>query len=269
MPFAVGLRRSLHARDRQLQSEFWRGDSLEEILGRDLLAVEDMAAGELITSILLLSEDGRRLTHGAAPSLPQSYREAIDGLEIGPSAGSCGTAAFTGQPVYVTDIAMDPLWDEYREIALAHGLRSCWSTPIRDPNGRLIATFAIYHRTAGSPTPGELEAIEMITAHVAQAILWAREAEILERRNGTPMGAPLKLISDNAITGDVPTDPFERLLQKAAKLELLAAQLEQQASDTDSVDSRAGVESLAECSRSLADAIRKQIESFERATRWQ
>ena len=128
MPFEAGLRQLLYVRDRQLASEFHRGDSLEEVLNRHLLTVERMAERELVTSILLLSADGRRLYHAAGPNLPQLYRQAIDGLEIGPTAGSCGTAAFLGRPIYVSDIASDPLWADYRHLALPHGLRSCWST---------------------------------------------------------------------------------------------------------------------------------------------
>src|SRR4030095_13694974 len=132
MPFARGLRQSLEIRCRQVPSELTSGESLEQVLDRHLLAVEQMGHGDLLTSILLLSPDGTRLSHGAAPNLPRTYREAIDGSEIGPRAGSCGTAAFLGKPVYVTDIATDPLWADYRHHALPHGLRSCWSTPIRD-----------------------------------------------------------------------------------------------------------------------------------------
>ena len=98
-----------------------RGDSLEDVLNRHLLTVEKMSDIEIMTSILLLSPDGKRLTHGAAPSLPGPYVEAIDGSEIGPVAGSCGTAAYLGRPVYVTDIATDPLWAAYRDLALPHG----------------------------------------------------------------------------------------------------------------------------------------------------
>src|SRR3982751_3165201 len=137
MPFAAGLRQSLYVRDCQLASEFTRGETLQDVLEKHLLAVEEMAESELITSILLLSPCGRRLSHGAGPSLPEAYREAIDGSEIGPSAGSCGTAAHFGRPVYVTDIASDPLWADYRDHAL--------------------------------------EAIDMIAGHVAQAIMKARE----------------------------------------------------------------------------------------------
>src|SRR5919107_4945498 len=162
MSFTAGLRQALDLRRSDVVSELSRGDSLEEILNRHLLTVERMSDREILTSILLLSPDGKRLTHGAAPSLPQPYREAIDGSEIGPSAGSCGTAAYLGRPVYVTDIATDPLWAAYRDLALPHGLRACWSTPIRHSGGDVMGTFAVYHRSLSSPTRDEIKSIEII-----------------------------------------------------------------------------------------------------------
>lgn len=174
MSFAIGLRHALQLRQNDVVAELRHGDSLEDILNKYLLAVEKMSDTELLTSILLVSPDGKQLSHGAAPSLPKAYCEAIDGSLIGPSAGSCGTAAYLGKPVYVTDIATDPLWAEFRDIALPHGLRSCWSTPIRNSDGSVMATFAIYHRNRSNPTRDELNAIEIIADHVARAITWFR-----------------------------------------------------------------------------------------------
>ena len=174
MSFATGLHQALELRQTDVVAELRNGDSLEDILDRHLLAVEGMSDDEILTSVLLLSTDGKHLQHGAAPTLPQPYREAIDGAAIGPKAGSCGTAAYLGRPVYVTDIATDPLWEDYRELALPHGLRSCWSTPIRNRDGELLGTFAIYHRSLSGPTRDELGAIDMITDKVAEVITSAR-----------------------------------------------------------------------------------------------
>ena len=170
MAFAHHLLDSLKDREREVGREFAAGASLETVLSRHLLTVERAAETEMLTSILLLDPDAMHLTHGAAPSLPKAYCDAIDGAAIGPSAGSCGTAAFTRRAVYVTDIATDPLWRDYREVALQHGLRACWSTPIFNDRGTVIGTFAVYHLTPRSPTPDEVEAIRIITDHVAQAI---------------------------------------------------------------------------------------------------
>src|ERR1700761_4805029 len=79
---------------------------------------------------------------------------AIDGLTIGPDAGSCGTAAYLGSPVVAEDIALDPRWADFRGLALRHGLRSCWSTPIRGQAGT-TGTFAVYHDRAHQPSPRE------------------------------------------------------------------------------------------------------------------
>lgn len=114
----------------------------------------------LLVSILLLDSSGRKLHRGAAPSLPESYSEKIDGIEIGASVGSCGTAVFCGHPIYVVDIDSDPLWSNYKELALSHGLRSCWSVPITSSNGACLGTFALYYQTIKNPTLEERQFID-------------------------------------------------------------------------------------------------------------
>ena len=233
MSFAAGLRHALDLRRSDVASELSRGDSLEDVLTKHLLVVEEMSDIEILTSILLLSPDGKHLTHGAAPSLPQPYREAIDGAEIGPSAGSCGTAAYLGQPVYVTDIATDPRWAAYKELALPHGLRSCWSTPIRHGDGSVMGTFAIYHRTLSGPTKDELNAIEIITDNVAQAITKARNP------NGRMHASDV-------------------LPRQVAALEALAAAISQQASTLDS-EGQEAIEAVVKDSRKLAEVVRRHL----------
>ncbi len=118
---------------------------LARVLESLCLKIEERSPG-LICSVLLLDNDGRTLRDGAAPSLPGSYRAAVDGTKIGPQAGSCGTAAYRQQPVVVTDIARDPLWADYRQLPLTHGLRACWSMPISSHDGTVLGTFACYYR---------------------------------------------------------------------------------------------------------------------------
>ncbi|HKW75888.1 MAG TPA: PAS domain S-box protein [Terriglobales bacterium] len=122
-----------------------------------------------LTSVLLLEKDGKHLRHGAAPSLPDAYNQVIDGIEIGPSVGSCGTAAFRGQRVIVTDIATDPLWKDFSSLALTHDLRACWSTPLV-AYGKILGTFAIYYRQPQNPTNEELEVLDRASRTAAVAI---------------------------------------------------------------------------------------------------
>src|SRR3984893_2110063 len=138
---------------------------LEEILEKLVQVVEGQFAG-LLCSVLLLDEDGQHLRHGAAPSLPGAYTKAIDGLCIGPKAGSCGTAMYRREPVVVTDILQDPLWEAYRDVAEPYGLRACWSTPILAHSGKALGSFAMYYREPRSPSSAETRALEMAT-HLA------------------------------------------------------------------------------------------------------
>jgi PAS domain S-box-containing protein len=142
-----------------------RDAPLEEILEKLVLAVEAQFAG-LLCSVLLLDEDGQHVRHGAAPSLPKAYTKAIDGLCIGPNAGSCGTAMYRREPVVVTDILQDPLWELYREVAKPYGLRACWSVPILAHSGKALGSFAMYYREPRSPGPVETRALELAT-HLA------------------------------------------------------------------------------------------------------
>ena len=131
-----------------------------------LLRVIEAEAGEMLCTILLVDPDGVHMRHGAAPSMPQEYVAAIDGLAIGPNEGSCGTAAFRREPVIVEDIATDPLWSSYKQFALPHGLRACWSTPIISSSNELLGTFAMYYRTVGRPSPAHLRYVQTAT-HIA------------------------------------------------------------------------------------------------------
>src|SRR5436309_5912126 len=165
----------LLAGEKRLLEMIARGDSRARILDALCRLVEELASGSL-SSILLLDPKTNQVRHGAAPSLPIKYTEAIDGLVIGPCAGSCGTAAYRAEQVIVSDIASDPLWANFRDLALAHGLRACWSTPILSSAGKVLGTFAIYYREPRRPTPQEHELIEQIT-HLASIALEREQAE--------------------------------------------------------------------------------------------
>ena len=143
---------------------------LPEILATICLTIEAQIEG-LLCSVLLLDEERQHLLHGAAPSLPQEYCEAIHGITIGPRVGSCGTAAFTGQPAIVDDVATNPNWAAFRELAyVRHGLRACWSTPVRAYDGEVIATFAMYYRTPKLPSLYERKLIDFSSHLVCIAV---------------------------------------------------------------------------------------------------
>jgi PAS domain S-box-containing protein len=144
-----------------------------------LLRVVEAQASELWSSILLLDREGTHVRHAAAPRLSERFRRAIDGSPIGERAGSCGTAAYRRETVIVEDVTTDPLWEDYRELAAAEGLRACWSTPIFDAQRTLLGTFALYFRQPGRPTAEHLALIDMATQTAAIAISRKREEEAL------------------------------------------------------------------------------------------
>lgn len=153
---------------------------LTEVLSSICLMIQDLSA-EARCSILLLDQDGLHLRHGAAPALPEAYIQAINGSRIGPSAGSCGTAAFLGRQVIVTNIAQDPLWADYRTLALSHGLQACWSTPIVSKAGTVLGTFALYYPTPQQPSEAELRLLEQATHLADIAIERTRAADALRQ----------------------------------------------------------------------------------------
>ncbi len=142
---------------------------LPKILEALCADIEKHYAG-MVCSVVMLDADGVTLRNGAAPGLPQEYRQAIDGVKIGPCVGSCGTALYRKQPVIVTDIATDPLWADYRQLALPYGLRACWSTPIPSQDGSMLGTFAIYYREPRTPDAEHLKLIAHATHLVALAV---------------------------------------------------------------------------------------------------
>lgn len=165
---------------RQLQNDLLelaiKERPLEEILDELVRAVEEHSSSGMMGSILLLDEERRRLRHGAAPSLPDAYNAAIDGIEIGPEVGSCGTAAYRGEAVFVTDIATDPLWKDFRDLAAEHGLASCWSTPIMGANGSVTGTFALYYDAPREPSETDLDLIDFIT-HTASLVISRKQTQ--------------------------------------------------------------------------------------------
>lgn len=154
-----------------------KGADLKATIDRLCHEIEALATG-LICSVLIVDQDG--IIHPlSAPSLPEAYSAAFDGLMIGPELGSCGSAAYLRKPVIVTDIATDPRWEEHKAAALALGLRACWSTPLFDENERVIGTFAFYYRELRGPNEVEREIVDACI-HLCSIAL-ARHDRVLDR----------------------------------------------------------------------------------------
>ena len=177
---------------------------LGEILKRLVLLIEAQSP-DMLCSVLLLSEDGEHIRHGAAPSLPEDYVAAIDGAPIGPRHGSCGTAMYRGEPVFVTDIFSDPLWEDYRALAEGSGLRACWSTPILSGRGKVLGSFAMYYKEPRIPTGDEAGLTEVATRiaglaieqHAAKEILARTQAELAQASHAATTSKAVASVADD------------------------------------------------------------------------
>lgn len=145
------------------------GASLEEVLGALVVNIEKQTAG-LIGSVLLLDESTQTIRHAAAPNLPETFIQAVNGLPIGPNVGSCGTAMHLNRLVVVDNIQTDPRWADYRELAQQHDLHACWSQPIVGADGRVIGAFALYYHQPCKPGDFELHLINTAAQLTALAI---------------------------------------------------------------------------------------------------
>ena len=140
-------------------------DSLEQIARLH----EALNPGALC-SLLLVDAERRHVLHGAAPSLPDEFNQAMHGQEIADARGSCGTAIWRRERVVVADIARHRFWTDYRDAALAHGLRACWSTPVLGSYEQVLGTFAVYYREVREPQPQEIASVDKMLAIAAIAI---------------------------------------------------------------------------------------------------
>ena len=166
----------------------------------------------LLCSILLLSTDGKRLTHGSAPSLPAFYVRALDGSAIGPYAGSCGAAASSGKPVVAEDLMTDPNWEPWRDLASRAGLRACWSHPILSADGHVLGTFALYRAEPGAPSAMDVELVRRSAGLAAIALERAQHHE--DRRLA-------KVVFEQSLEGIMVTDTDDRIIMVNRSFELL------------------------------------------------
>ncbi|NGZ83787.1 GAF domain-containing protein [Duganella sp. SAP-35] len=159
-----------------------RGAPLRQTLERLVLLIEAQLDGGFCT-VMLLNPDGVTVESAAGPSMPADYLAALNGLSIGPTAGSCGTAMHRKQTVVVGDILNDPLWASYREVALHYGLRACWSMPILLDQDTVLGSFAMYYKDVRSPTEDDRRLISAATHLAGIAIARTRrEDELLRHR---------------------------------------------------------------------------------------
>ncbi len=158
-----------------------KGAAVNDILDALCLSIETQCPGARC-SIMLLDDAGIHLRHASAPSLPERYIRAIDGVAIGPAAGSCGTAAHLAEQVIVADISVDPRWREYSEPALREGLHACWCTPIIAETGKVLGTFAVYAVQARSPSTREFRLIER-TIHLASITIIRSRNDLILRES--------------------------------------------------------------------------------------
>jgi two-component system sensor histidine kinase/response regulator len=184
---AVVVHSDISERKRSEQLQLQHNRILEKIAAEEPLnqtlediarSIESMADG-ILCSILLTDGTGTHLRHATAPSLPEEYNRAVDGLAIGPGVGSCGSAAYSGEAVIVDDILTHPYWRDFVALAAPLGLRACWSTPVFDAQRNLLGTLALYRRCPGAPTEWHRQLISMATDVASICISSARARSAL------------------------------------------------------------------------------------------
>jgi signal transduction histidine kinase/DNA-binding response OmpR family regulator len=165
--------------ERRLLELLASGASLKEVLDTLTRAIERISPGARCTVMLLDREERRYLLKGSGPSMPDEYLQAIDRLEIGPEVGACGSAAFRNETIVIEDISTDYRFAGVRDFVMSYGLRSCWSTPIRDSTGSVLGTFAMYHGYPATPRPEELRMTRAAAQLAGNAVERVRAEETL------------------------------------------------------------------------------------------
>jgi PAS domain S-box-containing protein len=250
---AMTAARRLQDAEHRILEMIASGAELPALLEAIALAMEEHAPPTL-ASVLLLDSEGRHVRTGAAPHLPEAYSRAIDGLPVGPRAGSCGTAVYERRAVFAQDIRTDPLWEDYRELAAQHGLRACWSTPILAIDGRVLGTFALYFREPRAPTVPDLELIAR-ASHLAGIAIERRQLEAQLR----DLSAHLESVREDERAG-IAREIHDELGQALTALKMDLAWLTRRISG----DSSASETTLLEKTRAMSQMTDEVIQQVRR-----
>jgi PAS domain S-box-containing protein len=167
--------------ERRVLEMIAKGYSLREVLNALTAAIERMAP-DCYCTVLLLDEEGKRLWEGSGGGLPAAYMQGVNGLEIGPEVGACGSAAFRNETTIIEDIANDHRFGPAKDFVMSFGLRACWSVPIRDSKQKVLGTFAMYHKQPAKPRDRDLRVVEA-GAHLAGNAIERLRAEEKLREN--------------------------------------------------------------------------------------
>ena len=167
------------ANEKRVLEKIASGAPLATVLDVLVRGVEAQSCDGMMCTVLVFDEAAQCLRHGAAPSMPAEYNRIVDGIRIGPCVGSCGSAAYKRERVFATDIATDPHWADYAELAATFGLGACCSTPVFSSDGALLGTVAMYYRHPHQPSEHDRELIRMATHLAGIVIERARAVEQL------------------------------------------------------------------------------------------
>ncbi len=236
---------------RQILEQVARNEPLQHILAGVVGMLETQIPGSRCS--LLLLRDGR-LYMGSAPSMPEVYSKGLEGLPIGPTAGSCGTACHFNRVVVVQDIATDPLWDGYRELALPHDLRACWSMPIPSSDGGVLGSFAVYQHRPCAPTAPELDFLTAASQLAAVAIEHRRLTDRLthQGQHDALTGLPNRLVLQDRLG-----QALVLALRKQHQVAVLFMDLDHFKQINDTLGHSHGDILLCEVARRLEGSIRK------------
>jgi PAS domain S-box-containing protein len=174
---------ALLARQKEVLEGIVEGVPLPGVLERLCALVEEQSEENLIATILMLDDDGEHLRFVAGKNTPEEVVEACRLIKIGPAVGACGTAAFRAETVISSDIATDPLWLDFRSLALRNGLQACWSTPIFSSTRKVLGTIACYYREPHRPSSRESRLVELVARTAGIAIESQRAEGILRKQN--------------------------------------------------------------------------------------